>query len=400
MKNICALPWVGFSNDPNGTVRPCCIYKEHIVDKDKNPYYIQNTKVQDIFHSEYMENLREQFKNGEKPKGCSVCWEDEKNGYRSKRQSYLDIHKENVDFNTLPDYPIDYQLILTNACNLKCRSCGTSHSTSWIKELNNIPKDVSDFVEQGPYSMPYGQSGGNESVFIEDIDQWAPKVKRLEIVGGEPFYTNIWENIWNYLIEKGYSKNIVLTMSTNCTIYKPELIQRLVENFDRVGISLSIDGIDDIFNFLRKNGDWEQVSQNLIKLHQLYEKLDTYRFTLNYTVTTSWVNSIILPEMTDWFRINTPKFKIWYNLVHWPSFMCAYNIPQEIKETVKKKLTEYNFGEYTEDIKGFINFMYSKELQYKSFTDVLKKFSALDQYRQDNSKELFIKYYPDLFKYY
>lgn len=400
MKNLCALPWVGFSNDPNGTVRPCCIYKEHILDKDNKPFYIQKTKVQEIFHSNYMENLREQFKNGDKPKGCAVCWEDEKNGYTSKRQSYLDIHKENVDFDKVPDYPIDYQLILTNACNLKCRSCGTSHSTSWIKELNNLPKDVSDFIEQGPYNMPHGQSGGSESVFIEDIDQWAPKVKRLEIVGGEPFYTNIWENIWNYLIEKGYSKNIVLTMSTNCTVYKPELIERLVENFDRVGISLSIDGIGDIFNFLRKNGNWEQVSQNLIKFHQLYEKLDTYRFTLNYTVTTSWVNSIILPEMTDWFKTNTPKFKIWYNLVHWPGFMCAYNIPQEIKEVVEKKLTEYNFGEYTEDIKGFINFMYSKEIQADSFTDVLKKFSALDTYRQDNSKELFIKYYPDLIKYY
>ena len=138
MKNLCAIPWVGFSNDPNGSVRPCCISKEHVTKPDGSNFYTQLDNVRDIFHSEYMNNLRKEFIQGKKPKNCEVCWKDEDNGYTSKREIYNKIIKDhlgawatpqNLVKKPLSKYPIDFQVILTNACNLKCRSCGSSHST-------------------------------------------------------------------------------------------------------------------------------------------------------------------------------------------------------------------------------------------------------------------------------
>ena len=144
MKNLCTLPWVGFSNDPDGRIRPCCISDEHVTKEDGTPYYTQLDNIKDIFHSKYMNDMRQEFIDGGMPKNCSTCWKDEANGYTSKRQNYNEIIKEYMGDDITPEYiasqpvteyPFDFQVILSNACNLKCRSCGSSHSTEWFKEL-------------------------------------------------------------------------------------------------------------------------------------------------------------------------------------------------------------------------------------------------------------------------
>ena len=44
--------------------------------------------------------------------------------------------------------------------------------------------------------------------------------------------------------------------------------------------------------------------------------------------------------------------------------------------------------------------MNSRNLPTEDFNNVLAKFTALDKYREDNSRELFIKYYPEVEKFY
>ena len=399
MKYACPLPWVGFSNDPDGSVRPCCIYKENIKDENDNIFYIQNSSVKDIFHSDYMKKLREEFEKGEKPRGCSTCWTDEENGYTSKRQNYLNIHKNILDFNKLPEYPLDYQLILTNACNLKCRSCSSSHSTGWLTEVNKMTDEDKSKLNQRDYQMPYGQSGDTESVFLKDIDTWGANVKRMEVVGGEPFYTNIWEKVWDRLIEKGHSKNIDLTMSTNGTFFKEELLHKLAKNFKTVGIALSIDGTGDMFEYLRKNANWNDVKYNLSMFYNFFKSSKYSNILFNYTFTISWINVITLPEMTTWVRENTPEFKIWYNLVHAPTFMSLWNIPYTLKTTIEDKLKEYNWKDNKKDIRGLINFMNSKNINSEIFENNIHKLILLDKYRKDDSIKTLSKYYPKINNY-
>ena len=67
-KSMCIVPWVGFSNDPDGTVRACCISKERVTKENGDLYYTQLDNVKDIFHSPYMKQLRQDFIDGKKPK--------------------------------------------------------------------------------------------------------------------------------------------------------------------------------------------------------------------------------------------------------------------------------------------------------------------------------------------
>jgi MoaA/NifB/PqqE/SkfB family radical SAM enzyme len=399
MKYACPLPWVGFSNDPDGSVRPCCIYKENIKDENDNIFYIQNSSVKDIFHSDYMKKLRSQFKRGEKPSGCSTCWTDEENGYTSKRLNYIDIHSNILDFDNLPEYPLDYQLILTNACNLKCRSCSSSHSTGWLTEVNKMTEEDKKELNQRDYEMPFGQSGDKESVFLKDIDTWGSNVKRMEVVGGEPFYTNVWEKVWDRLIEKGYSKNIDLTMSTNGTFFREKLLHKLAKNFKTIGIALSIDGTESMFEYLRKNGNWKEVKDNLKSFYSFYKNSEYSNLYFNYTFTISWINAITLPEMSTWVRNNTPEFKIWYNLIHQPSYMSLWNIPTELKKEITNKLSIYDWQSNKKDIEGLINFMNSKSIDGETFKKTIEKLLLLDQYRNDNSLDLLEKHYLNISQY-
>ena len=43
------------------------------------------------------------------------------------------------------------------------------------------------------YTLPNGQAGDKNGEFISSMEDWLPFVKRIEIVGGEPFYTKNWE---------------------------------------------------------------------------------------------------------------------------------------------------------------------------------------------------------------
>jgi len=179
MKYMCTVPWVGFSNDPDGRIRACCISKDHVTKEDGSYFYTQKDNIKDIFHSKYMNDLRQEFKDGKMPSNCSTCWKDEANGYTSKRQHYNQIIKEYLGEHAIPEvitsqpvseYPFDFQVILTNACNLKCRSCGSSHSTEWYKELKTMSSETVGEIGNYLYPLPHGQAGDKKGEFISSME--------------------------------------------------------------------------------------------------------------------------------------------------------------------------------------------------------------------------------------
>lgn len=381
---LCSLPWTGFSNDPDGKVRPCCIYKGHITNSQGNPYYVQTSSVKEIFTSRFMSDLRKEFLDGKQPKGCETCIKDESNNFRSKRQTYMSFLRQDTKlFESEPDLPVEYQMILSNACNLKCRSCTPSHSNLWQAEHKIL------FGNNG-YSMPHGQSGHNESVLWKDRQEWMSYVKRLEIVGGEPFYIKQWKDLWREMVELGYSKNIDMDMSTNCNIFDTESLDLIIKNFKRVGIGLSIDGLDNVYEYLRHPGNWSEVSKNILNYHNLV-KLNKGNFDISYTHTIGWINAWYLPEFHSWTRKNTPGVRIWNNIIHYPEHMCLWMIPVSVKDLIIKKWNTFDWKEYTTDVEGLKNFMYSVEPTEERLKNEYKKFALHDLHRNERLQSVLPK---------
>lgn len=373
------MPWTGFSNDPDGKARPCCLYKDYIKNDAGEIMYVQTSTVKEIFTSNYMKNLRQEFRDGNKPAACSTCIIDEQNNYTSKRQRYNDQYNKEmpVNFDKEPEFPVEYQMILSNACNLKCRSCTPSHSSLWQAEHKVIWGNTG-------YSMPQGQSGENDSVLWHNRDEWLPSVQRLEIVGGEPFYINRWKLLWEELIEKGLSKKVNMDISSNGTIYAGEVVEKLVNNFRSIGLGLSIDGMGSLYEYLRHPGKWDEVESNLMQYHKLRKQLDTKRFRVSISHTIGWLNAWELPEFHSYIKEKAPLFVIWNNIIHHPPHMAIYMIPASLKKRIEDKWRAHDWGTYTNDIEGIITFMNSKQPTDAEITNAFKTFKTHDTARNEN----------------
>lgn len=380
--NYCRLPWAGISNDPDGRARACCIYRDFITDTDQQPLWVQKHTTYEIFHSQYMQDLRQQFRNNERPQGCATCWNDEDMGYTSKRQNYL---KEGFDFfNTQadmdwekePDMPYEYQMIISNSCNLKCRSCDPSHSTLWQNEQLKV------YNNRG-YNMPYGQSGDEQGVLWKDRQDWYANLKRLEIVGGEPFYVKQWHQIWNELIDQGYAGNMALNMSTNGTIIYPDMLRKLWTNFKGFGLSLSIDGTGAQYEYLRHPGKWDRVSK-IIKQYVALKDESNNKMSCQVTTTIGWQNAWYLPDIHEFFSKEAP-LKVWNNIIYGPNHMALWACPDSLKQAIIKRWDEYDWKpEYREDIEGIKRYMLSQSITDQEFVKQLKELKRVDGIRDEN----------------
>jgi hypothetical protein len=99
--NVCPLPWTHLEVDVNGSASPCCLYKGTIEN-----YKVYETDLKTIQNSDYMERLRQQFRDGERPTGCTNCWQEDA-GKTSKRQNSIYKMKHSL---TGLEYPTASQL--------------------------------------------------------------------------------------------------------------------------------------------------------------------------------------------------------------------------------------------------------------------------------------------------
>ena len=241
--------------------------------------------------------------NGGKPKQCKTCWDDEANGKESKRLIYNKMVEHvnmEIDYDAEVCIPRDLQINIGNVCNLKCRTCSPVCSSKWAVEYRDRGKDIwkPDFDTEF--------NDFENSVFWHDIDNWSKTVERLEIMGGEPFYSKSFKKLVDALIDNGSSKHISMNLSTNGTIFNSKMMDRMLRNFKRVGINLSIDGIGKHFDYIRHGVPWETVKSNLDSFFHLYmnqleykqNKNDGFKLSMSY----DWLAFVRETMETDRYR--------------------------------------------------------------------------------------------------
>jgi len=353
-----------------------------------------------------MQELRADMREGNKPKNCTTCWEDESQGKESKREFYnnliINSYGIDVDFNEEPEQPKDLQIAISNVCNLKCRTCAAPYSSKWVKESNDRKIKV--------WTAPTKSDVHNfeTSKFWSDIDNWSKSVRRLEIMGGEPFYTKEFKKLIDHLIANGTSKNINLNLSTNGTIFDEELIDKIITNFNGLGFNISIDGIGDHFDLIRHGNNWNNVKSNLDKFYDLYMKQECTeaevwklsKLSIGITITISNMNFHYLRDIHAFFEDNCPKFKIWNNSVYFPEHYSSNNIPDHLKaKYIDRVINPENYGlpkwddaKFKDCIQPLVNHA-TKEYNKNSWSAFVKESTAAVAYRQEKFENTF----PELF---
>ena len=87
---FCVLPWISLEASPVGTVRPCCLADDELVDDAGEKFSLLSADFSQIQNSKSMRDLRQQFLLEQKPQTCRKCWNEERAGRTSKRMHTLD----------------------------------------------------------------------------------------------------------------------------------------------------------------------------------------------------------------------------------------------------------------------------------------------------------------------
>ena len=335
---FCVLPWISLEASPIGTVRPCCLAEEEIVNDDGVKFDLNTAPFGQIQNSLYMQNLREEFLDGKQPNTCRKCWREERAGRISKRMHTLDRLKHILlDQSWTQDArPLMFlDLKLGNICNLKCRICGSwSSSTFATEELDQIRGNEQKKNSYHYQMLRQGAWPRENKLFWHEIDQVSDQLQYIEFTGGEPFMIQEHFDMLQGLVDRGLAGQIEIHYNTNGTQW-PKNGPEIWRHFKTVEIAFSIDDIGPRFEYQRTNAVWSEVLDNIQRFRQLREQCTNIQLQVCSTVNV--FNVYYLETLAQWIEQQDFDFVYW-NMMHEAYYFSIGTLPEAAKQAIAKKL--------------------------------------------------------------
>jgi MoaA/NifB/PqqE/SkfB family radical SAM enzyme len=345
-----------------GTVRPCCLAHDEIVDEQGSKYDLNKTDLETVYKSQYMQDLRQQFRQGEQPATCSRCWDEEAAGRDSKRihtQVRLKELYSQVDWaNDNPDQLWFVDLKLGNICNLKCRICGSWSSSKWAEEeMAYLPADVDKKSHIAYTWLRQGAWPRKTVTFWDNMRSLLPNIRYIEFTGGEPWLIQEHFDLLQYAVDQGYSKNIDIHYNTNATQDPSQEHFNLWDKFGRVDIAFSIDNVGDRFEYERYGAKWDQANAIVDKIHR-FRTFRNGAITTQLCFTINIQNVYYLDELLAWADTK-PFGSIYFNMLHSPDHMSIQSMTPAAQELVLNKLKTvfWTSNKYQQEIDSVIRFI-------------------------------------------
>jgi sulfatase maturation enzyme AslB (radical SAM superfamily) len=340
-------PFTGLATREDGAVKICC--------RSQPIGWIQDDSLENIWNNYQMRDARKKVLCGERPDVCKPCFDLEDQGVESLRQRHIKNAIPESRINLYPnaldvlrdDYTMPFEfptmeIKLNNLCNLKCRMCNPLDSTSWKdwdevvpfykKENNYLVPTVERLVKTpGQYIGPFDDT----DKWWESFEKLLPHFRRVEFAGGEPLMDPQHYKILDML--KPYAKNIEIKYATNGTtlgIKGGRTIHDYWPHFRSVAVNVSIDGIHDVYNYIRSNGDFNLVEQNIKEIQTIP---NVSRVVGAFTAQAG--NILQAAECIDYF-LNKLGIVFYSHRVSYPTVLSAQVLPLALKAEAIKRLQE------------------------------------------------------------
>ena len=335
---FCVLPWVSLEASPIGTVRPCCLADDELLDDEGNKFSLLTADFDSIQNSQAMTQLREQFLAGEKPQTCRKCWMEERAGRTSKRMHTLDRMKHmgiTGEWTTDAKPLMFLDLKLGNICNLKCRICGSWSSSQFAtEELADMPTDV-DRKKSFPYQMLRAGAWPRENQsFWAEIDACLNDIRYIEFTGGEPFMIKEHFVMLQGIVDRGIAHQVEIHYNTNGTHYPAEA-EEIWRHFKTVEVAFSIDDLGARFEYQRTNADWAVVLDNITSFQLLRDQMPNLRLQCCSTV--NIFNVRYIDQLAHWIALQRFDFVYW-NMMHDAWYFSIAMLPDSAKAEISEHL--------------------------------------------------------------
>jgi MoaA/NifB/PqqE/SkfB family radical SAM enzyme len=376
-------PFTGLATREDGAVKVCC--------RSAPIGFIQDNTLEEIWNNETMQLVRKQVLCGERPEVCKPCFDLEDQGVESLRQRHtagiipearINLYPTAVD-TMRKDYTMPFEIPtmeikLNNLCNLKCRMCNPTDSTSWndwdqVEEFYDKEKNyISENVRKlNLIKKPYLDKFEDNPNWWTSFEKLLPYFRRVEFAGGEPLMDPQHYRILDML--KPYGKNIEIKYATNGTtlgIKGGRTIHEYWPYFKSVAVNVSIDGIGDVYEYIRGNGSWGEVVKNI----QEIQKIDHVSRVVG-AVAVQVSNVLILDKMIEYF-LDDLGIVFYTNIVNYPNVLSPQVLPPYLKalaiqrlDFVKERVPHFKYVKENPILKditlgqinGIINFLRARD---------------------------------------
>lgn len=345
-KAFCVLAWNHMYTNPDGTFSPCCVFSERMHDESGRELNVRTHSLEEIWNSKAMRDMRERMAAGKGVAGCAVCYKVEKaNGggsYRTWANDYFlngegavggareAVERAAANGQVVADRPKYFDVRLGNLCNLKCRSCDSSFSSSIerdpVHSKYSVPLKVlkSRFAEEPWYESDQLR---NE---LFDISK---DVVLLQLAGGEPTINRIQMGWLQHLVDVGRAKDVTVTAWSNFTTLNARFYE-LMTQFKQFSLMMSIDGHREVLEYMRFPAKWEQIESNV---QLLKEKVARPVVTVYPVV--QMCNALNLPQLFAWAHGHGMHVRL--NRLHWPDQLHYNLLPPKAKAQAIAQLEAY-----------------------------------------------------------
>lgn len=320
--------------DERGFIMPCCIFvrPNEELEKPFLKYKIDNHEVQslnEVLTSDVWNDIRKKMENENIPH-CTNCWKVESSNITSKRQHYEQIYPK-VDKVALEDI----EIALDYTCNMMCRICRPGQSSKWKSSKSLVEKLDQLYPYPAIYKTEVGLPTYRNDIkrLIENTD-WS-NIKRVRIVGGEPFYSKNLLPFLKKLDKDAGIENVELCFNTNGSIFPDDEILRLLRRCKHLSIDFSVDAIGDLADVIRP-GDkgWKTIDANIQKWYNI-SKGNKKQYYLAIHTTISLLNLNALQPIFD-YCVNSRSHEAtihfnFYVLTH-PEFLSIHQLSPEVRK--------------------------------------------------------------------
>ena len=218
--------------NPGGTVSRC----GHMIAPP------QFRSLEELDQSDWLYNIRRQ----EWPAECLRCYDTERVNGKSIRQNAIEFDAKQTN----KDYLI-VGGILDNVCNSACFTCSKEYST----KIGSLTDKIYPIVDN------------SEAYWNLPLE----RVVHLDINGGEPSASKNYKRILQNLPPNLES----LRLNTNCSLIIEELEDIVAKGID-VTVTVSLDGIEAVHDYVRWPIKWDKFYSNLMIYKQMNVKLNTW----------------------------------------------------------------------------------------------------------------------------
>jgi len=380
---------------PSGQMKPCCRFDFHNSEYVQGDTYLFNefnvalTSLTSGQNSSIWQDIRNKMIAGENVAGCHKCYKEEGTAGHSMRTYENSLRNKNnqeqLEDKTLTSPKIQYlEMTFGNYCNLKCRTCNADLSSTWWEDENAL-------VNTGKYP--------DRRHYPKTVNipfNWKPDdfkdVEEIKFTGGEPMVHPDFIKLMDMLIELDVAKNIKLDIFTNCSWIPGEKYLDRLRKFKKIVLSLSIDGVGKVNEYVRHPSKWEVVDSavdswlklenenranvhivwnptiNVYNIFQLNEMIRWW-FSKNNAVNELWMESTVLLNTVMKESEIIPSGKMKLNVLHFPTYLTPEllhpddregivadlrGLIQELADNSSDKLSKFLIDKLKTDVRNVI----------------------------------------------